>query len=252
MTNTNDLAQRMYGNSASTQAQPAAAPTQAVSAPAPAERTSEERAAAMYPSMAKTEAAPQVPSTTEATATESDEYQPPEGQIFVADLVDQELSAGDRLYAAGGPVPESADAYDAQLGGAAFDRLEYQARYDQNEADIAALAEGRQQSAAYFHELGVPLNEAGEIARSLAAWTARDALDEGALLDGKAATLAQLEREWGTETSARIELAQRVAKEASKRMPWLSDLLGSGAGNDPALIKKFAEIGLRNARRAKR
>lgn len=221
------LAARMYPNEAQASA---AAPASAPKQPRP-----DDLAARMY--AANGDALPASPTVPSA--------------VTVDELIAREQDAAESLYAAGGPVPESPEGYNGELGGA-FDRLEFQARYDQDEADIAALAEGREQSAALLHELAVPAQEAGEITRTLGEWHGREALPEGELLDAKGRAIDQLEREWGPEAAARIELAQRTARDACKRMPWLSDLLARGAGNDPGLIRTFASIGLRNARRSRR
>lgn len=171
-------------------------------------------------------------------------------QLSVDELVNQDQTLAQRLYGDGSMRPDSPEGYDSTLAGGAFDRLEQQARVEANQEDVQALAEGRKGAAAVMHEFGVPKEEAGEIVRELGSWHQRAPLSEDANWGRKVKALGELEKEWGRETHARIELAKRTAAEACKRMPWLADLLKAGAGNDPKLIKRFAEIGLRQARRA--
>ena len=82
-------------------------------------------------------------------------------------------------------------------------------------------------------------------------WHLRDEADEDSKHRAADTAFEQLEKEWGKETGARIELARRVAADAIKRMPWLGALLDKGAGNDVRLIRMLADIGLRKARRSK-
>ena len=166
----------------------------------------------------------------------------------VDDLVGREQSMADRMFADGATHPDSPQGYDHTLG-EAFDALSQDARYDDNEEDAAAVAEGRRETAALLHELQVPKGEAGQLVRTLRDWHGKAPKDQDALWDSKATTIDTLTKEWGKDATARVELAQRTAREACKRLPWLADLLASGAGNDPKLIKQFAEIGLRQARR---
>ena len=172
-------------------------------------------------------------------------------QVSVEELINAEQSLAERMFAAGRPVPEAPEGYQHPLADG-FDVLEADARESQNAEDIQALAAGRQEVAALMHELAVPKDAARELSRTLSDWHGRDAMTEDQRWDAKADTLDALQKEWGKEASARIKLAQQTAEEACKRLPWLNDLLRSGAGNDPTLIRRFAEIGLRNARRAKR
>ena len=111
---------------------------------------------------------------------------------------------------------------------------------------------GRRDAAAALHDMRIPAHEATLLASTFREWHLRDDAGEDAKHNAADAVFEQLEREWGRETGARIQLAQRTATEAAKRLAWLADLLNKGAGNDPRLIKTFADIGLRNARRAKR
>lgn len=231
----------------------------------------DELAARLYPDMAKP-AEPAVPplriaEMPEPAATDSDptpadgrgmdfhadavdEPQAPgDAPLTVDELVSQEQTLAQRLYGDGSARPDTPEGYVSMLG-ETFGTLEHQARYDGNEEDTAALAAGKRETAALMHELQVPRNEARELTQALGDWHQRAPLSEDANWDRKVKTLGELEKEWGRETHARIELAKRTAAEACKRMPWLADLLKAGAGNDPKLIKRFAEIGLRQARRA--
>ena len=173
-----------------------------------------------------------------------------------ADMTIEELvAAGDpiatAMYGDGGQVPDTPSGYDAPLAGA-FDGIEHDARWDGNEDEIAACMTGRRDAAAALHDMRIPAHEATLLASTFREWHLRDDAGEDAKHNAADAVFEQLEREWGRETGARIQLAQRTATEAAKRLAWLADLLNKGAGNDPRLIKTFADIGLRNARRAKR
>lgn len=210
----------------------------------------------MYPATAETPPASAPPADTPAAEGEPTPTQPdlhadaerPTEQVSVDDLVDAEQDVAERLYAQGGAVPDEPGGYQHALG-ERFDDLEHDARHDAREEDIASLAAGRAETAAMLHELQVPTGEAAELTRTLGDWFAKAPMDEDANWEAKAQTIDQLEAEWGQEAQARVALAQRTSAEACKRLPWLGDLLRSGAGNDPKLIKAFAEIGLRQARR---
>ena len=214
-------------------------------------------AARMYPDLAaRSEPKPaEAPTTEDTVAARMYPAEPPAAPaepeaVTVDELVSRELSAAEALYSQGGHVPETPEAYSTVLG-ERFDQFEQQARYDRNEEDVQSLAEGRREAAALMHELQVPREEARELTQTLGDWVTKPALDENANWDNKIKSLRSLEEEWGRETQARVQLAQRTAEEACKRMPWLADLLASGAGNDPKVIKRFAEIGLRQARKGR-
>lgn len=171
-------------------------------------------------------------------------------QLTVEDLLAQEQSPAQRMYADGSYRPDTPEGYDTTLG-STFEPLQYQARYDARTEDVQALAEGRKEAAAMLHELQVPTEEARELTQTLGDWFQREPQTEDQRWDAKERAIATLEKQWGKETHARVKLAQQTADEACKRLPWLADLLRSGAGNDPKLIQHFAEIGLRRARKAR-
>lgn len=213
-------------------------------------------AARMYPpANAEATPAPEAPPQSDLAArmypakSEDPEAAPEPAPVSVDELVQREPTAGEAFYTQHGGSETPPETYNAMLA-ERFDGLEYRARHDGNEADSQALSEGRREAAALMHELQVTKPEAQELTRTLGNWMHKPALDEDANWDNKLTTLGALEKEWGRDTQARIRLAQRTAAEACKRMPWLADLLESGAGNDIKLIKHFAEIGLRKARKA--
>ncbi|MCR6661662.1 MAG: hypothetical protein NVV60_00580 [Luteimonas sp.] len=175
----------------------------------------------------------------------------PAAPTSVDELVGRELSLGDQMYADGGIRPDTPEGYGHAVA-SGFDSLEFAARSEGNAEDVAALAEGKTLAGQLMHELQVPTAEAGEITRTLSGWYARGELTEDQRWDQKADTLDRLREKWGKDTDARIELAVRVSAQACKRLPWLGEILRAGAGNDPAIIERFAEIGLRQARRARR
>ena len=167
----------------------------------------------------------------------------PDDQISVERLIDRPASVGERAYGEA-QAPESPEGYAKSLS--AFDTIEVQPE------ESEALAAGRAEAAAALCDMRVPPREAEELSSCLTGWHAKEAMSLDQLYDAQERSMAILEREWGMEAKARIALAQRAADEACKRLPWLRGLLQDGAGNDPAVIRRFAEIGLRNARRAKR
>lgn len=225
----------------------------------------------MYPSMAKTPAAPVPPADSPAAeAPSSPAKLPPSGvtvpeglrqklpdppervveQLTVDALIDAE-DIGEAELSGAAVVPDEPSGYDARLG-EVFDSLQTAARHDGQEDDAAALMEGRAATRELLHELQVPATEAGEIARTLGAWHGREPLTEDQRLDAKDRTIAQLEAKWGATAEARVQLARKTAEDACRRLPWLADLLRAGAGSSPELIEQFAQIGLRQARKARR
>lgn len=135
--------------------------------------------------------------------------------------------------------------------GRGFDALEQAASRENHEEDIAALAEGRVASAALLGEWRVQPATASEMVQTLAEWQQRQPLELEEIDANREETLIGLRAEWGRHYDANLRLAQQTAREACQRLPWLAALLADGAGNDPKLVKHFAQIGLRNARRRK-
>lgn len=197
-----------------------------------------------------------------AQASETDVRNPPtpappapsaaEIDLAIAELVERPLSDGEQVACqavqAGDPTRHL---------GAAFDALETDARAAGNAEDAVALAEGRQVAAQLMTELDVPQDAAREITSALAeahaAWMRDgDATDE-VIAHTRASAEEQLRQEWGKDFPARIELARRTYRQAVARAPWLAPLIAdTTAGNDPRLIRHFAELGLRQARKARR
>lgn len=175
----------------------------------------------------------------------------PDGDMTIEELVASGDPLANAMYADGGQVPDTPSGYDAPLA-AAFDGIEHEARWNGDKDEITACMTGRRDAAAALHDMRIPAHEAAQLSAAFREWHLRDDAGEDARHRAADATFEQLEREWGRETGARIQLAQRTAAEAAKRLPWLAALLDKGAGNDPRLIKTFADIGLRNARRTKR
>ena len=166
------------------------------------------------------------------------------------ELMDRDPSVADALYGDGGIRPDTPGGYAHALDGG-FAALERDAREAGDQVAVVALAEGRKVVAELMHELAVPTGEAKQIASAMGAWHGRELTDEQVEDLGERA-ISELRAEWGKDFPAKVRMAQRAAAEATRRAPWLRDLWRTGAGNDPALIRHFAEIGLRNARKARR
>ncbi len=221
--------------------------------------------ARMYPSM-QTTAAPApapVPAKVEpAPATAAEPAKPAEDvhddtaspigppQLSVDELVNAEPSLAERMHSGDAGIrPDTREGYAHALDGG-FSALEQQVREVKDQEAQAALLQGRADTAALLHELEVPTKEAAEVSRVLGEWHGREALSEDQKWDEQDRTMEVLRKEFGRSTEARIVLAQEAAKKACLRLPWLADVLAKGGGNDPALIKRFADIGLRQRRKS--
>ncbi|PZO66273.1 MAG: hypothetical protein DI635_01280 [Pseudoxanthomonas suwonensis] len=174
-------------------------------------------------------------------------------QLSVQQVVSEQQSAADSMYPEGGQPLDTAEAYSREALGEGFDGVLTQARHDQDVAEEAALAEGREQASALLAEWQVP----GETARGIALeldgfnqrWIKGDLPTDEALEAGREKTENTLRKEWGPKYDANVELARQAYKDAAKRLPWLTNLVeDTGAGNSPALIRHFATVGLKNAR----
>lgn len=179
------------------------------------------------------------------------EADPP--QLSVQQVVTEQQSAEAALYPEGGQPLDSAETYSREALGEGFDGVLAQARHDQDAAEETALAEGREQASALMAEWQVP----GETARGIALeldgfnqrWIKGDLPTDEELDSSRQKTENALRKEWGSRYDANVELARRTYKEASKRLPWLTNLVEeTGAGNSPELIRHFATVGLKNAR----
>ncbi|NLA67146.1 MAG: hypothetical protein GX856_02655 [Gammaproteobacteria bacterium] len=173
-------------------------------------------------------------------------------QTDVDALVDRELTPGERMYAHAA-APGDADRHL----GSVFDPLATTAREAGNTEDQAALDEGRKVAGELLQEFGVRGDEAREIVGALSKHHEsfmRDGEIDGDTVERvNASCMADLRQTWGRDTDAMIALAQRTAKQAMAKAPWLKDLIeNSSAGSDPTVVKHFAELGLRQARRQRR
>lgn len=171
-------------------------------------------------------------------------------------LVDREPTQAERMLEQAAVVPDSPSGYDRALG-AGFDAIEQAARESSDPEEIKALAEGRKVAGELLSEFGVRGDEAREITGTLSEWHGKLAsgyqMSDDVLDDSGNRAETELRGEWGKDYNARVTLARRTAAEAMKRAPWLRDLIErTPAGNDPKLIRHFAELGLRNARKARR
>ena len=86
----------------------------------------------------------------------------------------------------------------------------------------------------------VPLPIAHEMAAVADTYAAREmTVAEIALLTKR--TMADLNRRYGAETSAKVALAQRLVSEVSKVNPALEQLIGTGVGSDPVFVMQVIE-----------
>lgn len=122
--------------------------------------------------------------------------------------------------------------------------------------DRVLLIEGRAAAAELLLELQVPVSASREIASTLGEWSARlhagTGHDEETLARNVESSLATLRTDWGSDFDAKLALARRAFEHAAQKAPWLRDVVEAGAGNDAKLIKHFADIGLRQAKRTRR
>lgn len=196
-----------------------------------------------------------------AQASETDVRNPPtpappapsaaEIDRAIAELVERPLSDGEQMASqavqAGDPTRHL---------GAAFDALETEARTAGNAEDAAALAEGRQVAAQLMAEFEVRQDEArqlvGALSKHHATYMDQGEIDADTVERVNADALTKLRAEWGRDFDARLALARRAAAAAMAKAPWLDELIrNTAAGSDPALIRHFADIGLRQARKAR-
>lgn len=164
-------------------------------------------------------------------------------------LLDSQTAAD--LIFDGGPGHVSIGAASDSLAGQ-FDGLMQNVDSD----DRVLLIEGRAAAAELLLELQVPVQASREIASTLGEWSARlhagTGHDEETLARNVESSLATLRADWGNDFDAKLALARRAFEHAAKKAPWLRDVVEAGAGNDAKLIKHFADIGLRQAKRTRK
>ena len=177
---------------------------------------------------------------------------PKERQATIDEILDRPESEGDRVAAA------AEDPMDPTRHlGSAFDALEQTARAAGNEADAAALAEGRKLAGELLAEYGVKATDARELVGTLSThhqkYMEAGEIDAATVTRVNADAMATLREAWGRDFNANLQMAREAARQAMKRAPWLDDLLrNSAAGSDPAVIRHFAQIGMRQRRAARR
>lgn len=171
----------------------------------------------------------------------------------VDELVGRELTPAERLYPEGtGPTFDTLQAADGALD-VRFAALQH----DADEEDAIALTDGRRAAAELMVELQVPKAAANEIAAALDEaqyrWMAGSLPDDETFNRQRDTCERTLRAEWGKDYGPRLALAQRTYRQALAKAPWLENLVEEvGPGNNAALVKHFASIGLANARRARR
>lgn len=200
-------------------------------------------AAVMYPDLAKAEA-PAIVNPEAGTAAEPARDAP----IEASDEAEAE-SFAERLYPEDGTPPEGGDY--GPLVNDAFDTLERQERQapELSEENLVALREGRQQVQATLQEFGVGAPGAKELSGTFARYRELPMSDE-ALAVANVRCVQELQEAWGSKYAQNLAFAKAAYQEASKRIPWLAAEGENGAGSDPRVIKQFAAIGRRLAKRA--
>jgi len=138
----------------------------------------------------------------------------------------------------------NASTYDGAALGSAFDSLEHEARSEGDTDTAEALREGRREAAALLAELQVPTHEAKTIAIALAE-VARSPQSPEALEVHRERAATTLRAEWGDRYDSELRVARAAYAHASRRLPWLAELIEAGAGNNPAVIRAFAGMGRR-------
>ncbi|WP_447585846.1 hypothetical protein [Pseudoxanthomonas mexicana] len=258
MSGVNDLASRMYPN----MAQAAVPGGQPAAMPASPSRSDTANPVSPGPGSAQAEspAAPSAQPQQQAEVarvgpTPQAEQQPPlpsgdvEAEIDV--LVSKELTLAERMYP-GAPGHETVDAAHTALDS------RFSSIVDNSEGEEREnLVQGHQAAAELLHEWQVPRDAANEISAALSeanvAWAMGKLPDDETFERQRQQGVEALRQEWGSEFKARCALATQAYRQALVKAPWLANLVEEvGAGNNPKLVKHFAEIGLRNARRARR
>lgn len=184
--------------------------------------------------------APAGPSAPAAPAADSTPQQHKAGPQEVAQTPGDLAEA---LYSGEGAGVD-ASAYDGAALGSAFDSLEHEARSEGDTETAEALREGRREAAALLAELQVPTHEAKALAIALAE-VARSPQSPEALEVHRERAAATLRAELGDRFDAELKLARAAYAHASRRLPWLAELVEAGAGNNPAVIRAFAGMGRR-------
>lgn len=211
-------------------------------------RSFDEIAAAMYPELAGP--APADPSPPSPDASAADHRPAGDGEEAGAIPPERTRDAiAEELYADGGQLHDAPAGYTPTLS-STFDPLLYQARYDHNDEAVAALTDGQRVAGELLHELRVPTHEAQQLSSDLGRWHAREPLDDDEIEQRGHDAMEALHKAWGSNFEANLAHARSAAARAMEKAPWLRDLMEKGAGNDAELIKQFAAIGKRQAKRA--
>lgn len=147
------------------------------------------------------------------------------------------------LYDGSGAGVDSSAYHDAALG-SGFSALEVDARSDGDAETAQALAEGRRAAAELLAELAVPMPDAKGLAVAFAQYAREPMSDEALAVHGQRAEQS-LRAEWGADYASNLAAARAAYAHASRRLPWLAELVEAGAGNNPAVIRAFAGMGRR-------
>lgn len=243
MADHDSLAARMYpaADGAAGAPQPAQASTATTTAP--------EANAAPAPVQAVTaDTAPPADAAASSGSVPGGAAAAPTLNAEVDELVGREPSLAERM--SGGTGLESVEQAASVLD------VRFQLPTDCPE-DAQAVREGHRVAAELLVELSVPKQEANVIASVLGDWHGKVmggyVADDGVMNSTAERAKAELRAEWGKDYDARVALARRVASDAMKRAPWLRELIvDTPAGNSTALIRQLSELGIKQARSARR
>lgn len=155
--------------------------------------------------------------------------------------------AANALYGLGST--DAAASYDPALS-TGFDALEYQARFDGNAEDTAALREGRKESESILREWGASDVEAKGLAASFSEYATREPLSDEAVDQANQRTEATLRAEWGDSYAENLTAARSAYQAACARLWWLPELIERGPGSQVDVVRHFASLGKRRARKA--
>lgn len=141
------------------------------------------------------------------------------------------------------PGDGGVDAYGPVLN-AVFDGLEYRARFDGDEQEIAELRQDKQALGRAFASLKVGEGAARELLALVRDYNGNPR-DEKSAAAENSRTVEILKDTWGDDAPRMARAAQEVVSRIDSYVPGFARFIaGSGAGNNAALLKRLAAIGV--------